>query len=276
MEDTDDFFRDAEQRMEKLWEQFSFAPEVTVVGVVSPFGAGGSSDGQGDIWTLTFSFASWRSDTDDVQESELSIHQRLSHDELKAIMNMIEPYEVLRARVRLVVDSVLETPQAELIELIGADDDGQLRQIATKLQIPITVQDERFGTLTLDRRLDLFDGQVTWNGKTAGLTIEAIGEQLCPNSLSAAKQLIASEESWGQRIDDYAVKMLHGKTWLEEEDEVELTRAEFLSRMKLTDIGVSSDGSFEFWHEDGDLFWGHSIVIYGDLENGPTSLDTPG
>ena len=191
-------------------------------------------------------------------------------------MNMIEPYEVLRARVRLVVDSVLETPQAELIKLIGADDDGQLQQIATKLQIPVTVQDERFGILTLDRRLDRFDGQVTWNGKTVGLTIEAIGEELCPDSLSAAKKLFANEESWGQRINDYAVKMLHGQTWLEEEDEVELTREEFLSRMKLTDIGVSSDGSFDFWHEDGDLFWGHSIVVYGDLESGPTSLDTPG
>ena len=276
MEDTGDFFREAERRMEKLWEQFSIAPEVTVVGLVSPFGAGGSSDGQGDIWTLTFSFVLWRSDSGDVQESELSIRQHLSHDELKAVMKMIEPYEVLRARVRLVVDSVLETPQAELIELIGADNDGHLQQIAKNLQIPITVQDEKFGNLTLDRGLDRFDGQVKWNGKTVGLTIEAIGEELCPDSLAAAKKLFSNEESWGQRIDDYAVKMLHGQTWLEEEDEVELTREEFLSRMKLTDIGVSQDRSFEFWHEDGDLFWGHSIVIYGDLENGPTNLDTPG
>lgn len=276
MDDTDDFFREAERRMEMLWEQFSNAPEVNVVGVVSPFGAGGGSDGQSEVWTLTFSFASWRADSGDIRESELSIRQRLSHEELKAVMNMIEPYEVLRVRVRLVVDSVFETPQAELIEVIGADNDAQLQQIAAKLQIPIIVQDERFGPLTLDRRLDRFDGQVAWNGKKVGLTIEAVGEGLCLDSLSVAKELFSNEESWGQRIDDYAVKMLHGQTWLEEEDEIKLTREEFLSRMKLTDIGVSSDGSFDFWHEDGDLFWGHSIVIYGDLENGPTRLDTPG
>jgi hypothetical protein len=134
--------------MEKLWQQFSNAPEVIVAGVVSPFGAGAGSDGRSDVWTLTVSFVPWRTDTDHVQDSELSIRKHLSHDELESIMNMIEPYEVLRARVRLVVDSVLGTPQAELIEVIGTDDDAQLRQIAAILQIPVVVQDQQFGPLT--------------------------------------------------------------------------------------------------------------------------------
>jgi hypothetical protein len=30
------------------------------------------------------------------------------------------------------------------------------------------------------------------------------------------------------------------------------------------------DGAFEFWHNDGDLFWGHSILIVGSLEEGLT------
>ena len=36
------------------------------------------------------------------------------------------------------------------------------------------------------------------------------------------------------------------------------------------------DGRFEFWHEDGGLFWGRSIHVRGTLTAGPTDADIPG
>ena len=46
--------------------------------------------------------------------------------------------------------------------------------------------------------------------------------------------------------------------------------------MKIESITVHPDGGFEFWHNDGDLFWGHSILISGSLVEGPNSADIPG
>ncbi|GAB5542876.1 MAG: hypothetical protein SangKO_026360 [Sandaracinaceae bacterium] len=46
--------------------------------------------------------------------------------------------------------------------------------------------------------------------------------------------------------------------------------------MTLTTLGVGEGGGFSFWHDDGDLFWGHSILIEGDLESGPSGADIPG
>jgi hypothetical protein len=46
--------------------------------------------------------------------------------------------------------------------------------------------------------------------------------------------------------------------------------------MKLETISVSSDGSFNFWHDDGDLFYGHAIQVGGNLVEGPTYADIPG
>jgi hypothetical protein len=276
MTDSDDFFHDAELRMETLWEQFASSPEVVVTGVVSPSGPGGGAGGQSREWTLTFSFVAWRPDGDGIQDVELSIRQRMTHDDLKSTMNLIEPYQILRVKIRLVRESALGTPQAQLVEVVGPVDDSELLVIATKLQEPVTFNDDRFGTLTLDRRLDQFDGVTTWNGTSVRLTIEGSGESVCSESLSFARKLFDEERYWSKRINDYAVEMLHGRTWLEEEDEVELSREDFLNRMRLTDIGVSSDGRFDFWHDDGELFWGHSIVVYCDFDNGPTSIDTPG
>jgi hypothetical protein len=46
--------------------------------------------------------------------------------------------------------------------------------------------------------------------------------------------------------------------------------------MRLTSITVGHGGRFTFWHEDGDLFWGHSITVSGTLAKGPTDADIPG
>ena len=49
-----------------------------------------------------------------------------------------------------------------------------------------------------------------------------------------------------------------------------------LERMELDAVQISADGSFEFWFNDGDLFWGHSIHVTGSLESGPESAQMEG
>lgn len=39
--------------------------------------------------------------------------------------------------------------------------------------------------------------------------------------------------------------------------------------MTLEAIQVDGEGGFEFWFDDGDLFYGHSIHVAGNLEKGP-------
>jgi hypothetical protein len=46
--------------------------------------------------------------------------------------------------------------------------------------------------------------------------------------------------------------------------------------MTPSSITLTPDGGFEFWHDDGDLFWGHAIRIGGTLAAGPDSADIPG
>jgi len=38
--------------------------------------------------------------------------------------------------------------------------------------------------------------------------------------------------------------------------------------VSLSSITVHPQGTFEFWYDDGDLFWGHSIMISGSIEKG--------
>ena len=47
-------------------------------------------------------------------------------------------------------------------------------------------------------------------------------------------------------------------------------------RQELESIQLLPQGGFEFWFNDGDLFWGHSIHVTGSLESGPESAQMEG
>ena len=59
-----------------------------------------------------------------------------------------------------------------------------------------------------------------------------------------------------------------------DEDEPRLSPAQFAARITLQ--SVNAYGSFGFWHDDGDLFWGHSVQVTGNLKEGPKDADIPG
>jgi len=65
-----------------------------------------------------------------------------------------------------------------------------------------------------------------------------------------------------EKAKEYTVKKLlklKNDLWLEE-DEKEVTKKEFKARMKFTSLYVFSE-SANFYFDDGDLFWGHTIEV---------------
>lgn len=63
--------------------------------------------------------------------------------------------------------------------------------------------------------------------------------------------------------------------WLDD-DEEPLTSEQFVSRMHLVSISLGGDGSFEFWHDDDDMFLGHSIQVRGTQADGLQWANIPG
>jgi hypothetical protein len=113
---------------------------------------------------------------------------------------------------------------------------------------------------------------------TVSLSLSAKEPADLQEALKTAHSLWKTQEAWNQRIRDFAVQellSLKNGDWLGE-DEVEITADQFKDRMKLEAITVYPDSSFVFWHDDGNLFWGHCIQISGSLSEGPTDADIPG
>jgi hypothetical protein len=269
----------ADARMKRLRDQLAASPIVEVLGVVCASGAGGGRFRGEKLWTLRFTLDAWRIRGTNVQYRPLDVQRQVTDKDLKRYQDALESYSVVRLKARVVEKSVLGTPQALLVTLVGVEtSDDDLNIKAAELQKPVTFTDSKLGTFTLDRTVDWFTAKTRWVGKPVSLNLSATEPNDLEKALKAAHTLWKAQKGWSKRISNFAVKRLlplKNDNWLSD-GEAELNAKQFNARMALEAITVTPSGSFDFWHNDGDLFWGHSIQISGNLTEGPTHADIPG
>lgn len=262
-------------------DRFAAAPIVVVRGGIDGPGAAGGSRG-GDHWDVIVHFAAWRlADGPMRTEPPMRLYYAVPKADLSRWMSTLRPYAVWQVRAAVLYEPVNGKVQARITEFVGAEpNDAELTAEADRLQRPVTADDPQLGRLTLDRRYDQFRAEVGWCGHTVQLTVEAEagGSTASVSAVAAARSLLADATGWQRRINDFAVArllQLRNDTW-REDDEPALTEAEFVARMRLQSIAVAADGGFDFWHDDGGLFWGHAIQVSGTVVDGPTNADIPG
>jgi hypothetical protein len=273
-----DVFAAAAARSRAIAEQLSGRPVEHVIGLVDASGQGGWPE-EGGQWTLHFTLHCWRVPPGPMKTRPLSVSFKTSREEFDSLWKRVHSYSVVRIRARVVEESVIGMPQAELLEFLGPDrSDSEMNQAAVDLQKPVIHQDHQFGQFTLDRRVNWYSAETEWNGAVVTLNVTLDDSRTIDGALEVARTLWKNQGQWAKRIEDYAVQELlplKNGSWLDE-GEAELTADEFKARMALESITADPDGSFDFWHNDGDLFWGHCIQISGNLSEGPTGADIPG
>ena len=264
---------------QQLPKQLAAAPLVDVLGVLAASGVGGAWARGDTRWTLRFSFASWCIAGGPVRTQELSLRRKVRESEIDQFRKLIKPDAVTRIRARVVEDSVFGRPEALLVRVLGRDrSDAELNAEIKRLQEPVRIKDKTFGTFTLDRRLNWFVGKATWNGRKVRLSMSAHEPAEVEHALHVATTLWRAQKAWRAKVLAFAIKRLlplKNDVWLEA-DESPLSAKQFQARLKLEGITVAPDGSFEYWHDDDDLFGGHAIQISGSLSKGVYDADLPG
>ena len=121
------------------------------------------------------------------------------------------------------------------------------------------------------------EGEVEISGQNIyfGISVDDINDKETVDRLiSEFKKFISEFDKWDKRIREFSAEKLtdNANDWLQdslEDDEefVEITEEKFAERMVLNSIGFDENG-FEVFYDDDDMFWGHSILVDGTLENG--------
>jgi hypothetical protein len=275
----DDPLAEARARLARLFQDLNNAPAHTITGVISHAGAGAANHPGEDAWTCTFTLAAWRDGAGPVNDTPLTVRRRMTKSEWDMLRDKAKPMAVVRLTVKLGTSPGFDGPQALLeSDLTPINDDAALEVAIAQLQQPVTYSAAGLATFTLDRSVDWFEGEITWCGEAIRLVLDATGPEELEEAAGVARTLYDNQTAWQRRIRDYAIAELlplKNEAWLAD-GEGALAAADFDVRMTLESITVAPDGTFEFWHNDGDLFFGHAIQIGGDLTRGPTHADIPG
>lgn len=48
----------------------------------------------------------------------------------------------------------------------------------------------------------------------------------------------------------------------------QMTKEDFAKRLMISKVCVSTDGNFEIFYDDDDMFWGHVVIVSGNIETG--------
>ncbi len=275
----DDIFKEISVKEQQLIDQLKVCSIVEITGLVGVSGSSASKIGNDHLWSLTIKFDAWRVGSGNLRRDPLTVRRKVSELELKKIRKKITAETIIKIRARVSDDNIFGSPQALLEEIIKTNiSDTVLNSCLEELKKPVTYADGVFGIFTFDRGLNWYRANVNWIEDSINLNLSIESNDDLNAALQTAHVLWNDKVMWNNLIRDYAVRellSLKNESWLEE-DEIEVTGEQFKDRMSLESITIYSDGSFEFWHDDGDLFWGHSILISGSLSKGLTDADIPG
>lgn len=265
------------QALRALGQDF-LPEELTVLAVTGadPF-TSGQEEGEG-LRHASIGLTAW------MEEDSAQIHrgdfrlEALADDRLMEYLRQRVPRDfILKCRARLSLDGsrllMLDLPQPGF--------DPELKIILDEQKKPVTFWAEGLGTFALNRALGWFEAEADWLGSPIRLDLDRDEER--EQCLFHLRALMKGQADWDGRLRACAARDLLelANDWAsdggcEEHEPEEITREQFMERLEPDAVQISGDGSFDFWFNDGALFWGHSIHVTGSLEGGPEKAEMEG
>lgn len=233
-----------------------------LLGLIKQGHPAGVSKG-GATWDLVFHLAAWRTRDGEVDRGRLRCLMPVGDKSALQTWYPTVPglglvqFEVVRQ----------EGPTLWVRHVSILDGDFELEAVRRQLREPVIVDDVELGRLTLDRRLDVYQGTVQWNGHSISVMLSGADPEQPQAVLDEAKSLLREQAAWDTLAREVAVAKLlplKNSAWLQEGED-EITSEVFALRMTLNTIDVSEGGEWSLFFDDDDMFGGHAIVVNGHL-----------
>ncbi len=163
-----------------------------------------------------------------------------------------------------------------------------LEQVLEAYKKPVLLEDA-CGRFQLERQFDWFSGQVDWLGESCrvALSCDEDGGETAAAALEIFRKIYAASGEWDRKFRAFAAAELTelANEWNEDEDDEddseenvsgEITEKAFAERIRISELSVQPDGDYTAYYDDDDLFYGHVIVIEGNVDTGMESAQIAG
>lgn len=256
-----------------------FLPEeLNILAVTGASGFGGGRSQGEKLWTASIGLTAWmEADSPELHQGEFRLETIADNQLMPVLRQRARPDFIIRFQARRSEDGT----RLLLLDLPEPGFDPDLKAILDEQKKPVTFWAEGLGTFALNRALGWFEAEADWLGSPIRLDLDRDEDR--EKCLSHLRALMAGQANWDGRLRDCAARDLLelANDWAsdggcEEREPEEITRGQFMERLEPDAVQISGDGSFDFWFNDGALFWGHSIHVTGSLEGGPEKAEMEG
>ncbi|RRD69345.1 DUF2262 domain-containing protein [Tannerella forsythia] len=154
-----------------------------------------------------------------------------------------------------------------LVEVLEEDvRDERFDKILKEYNTEVIFEDENF-YFELNREYECFEGAIQYQDEDIDLTVETQGLDELQEILNTYKTATKDFEAWLSGIKKFAAKELVelANDW-QEEDTPEISEKDFYDRVELSCIVLELDNEFMVYLHDDDMFFGHIICVYGNLD----------
>nr|MDE6425803.1 DUF2262 domain-containing protein [Ruminococcus sp.] len=145
----------------------------------------------------------------------------------------------------------------------------------------VSVNSEILGKVVLNKNYDWYEGNAYWCGSESPFSINLENpDDDITEILRLVEDFYKNQSEWDRKLREFSASQLTelANDWLEDEyyeedgEETEpiqkITEKDFSERISINSIGFDMNGNFSVYYNDDDMFWGHSIVIYGNIKTG--------
>jgi hypothetical protein len=242
-------------------------PEETIVGAVVHGPGGGKTPGERLLRFPLFEMVAWRIEGESLCTEPIVAQAICRTEEVSAFQTQIKKESVVAFRGKVIPRGRHRLEFVKFLSLIPDYEDADVRAFLRAYLTPVRIVDSTFGQFELNKRFHKFVGIVDFGGENIKLILDGRSLDQC---FEIARTLWNNADSWKQRAQNFAIQELlplKNDFWLEEGQE-ELTADLFANSLQLETIAISSNGSIEFYYNDGDLFFGHTIELSGEIHGG--------
>lgn len=247
--------------LSKIKSLFQSKSGDTFIGLIDEDGVGkGSSK---DQCTMTFSFCAYINNDGILLENEAVIHKEIPNFDYN--IKGLEPLTIVEIRGNQISYHGQNRINLSSVVKTGVHNE-KLKKVLEKRLKPVIFESDFFGVFILDRAPNWFEVKAKWIDNEIDLLLSGTLDDLPELELQAIT-LFNKQNEWDQKFRNKITSdllELKNESWIEE-DENPLTEIEFQGRIKLENLQIHNNGDFQAWYSDGDIFWGHSISLDGNL-----------
>ena len=266
--------QEAANHMKSIHQQLSQGTHI-ITGIIEVYGSSRTKNDDETHWTLLTAFEAWRDLTGNIQNDLLFLmREDLTEQELHDKLDRLQALQIVTVKIL-----VGTANRATILEIIDDDvqSDDDLNAIVAKRKRPLTITDGLFGEFELDEYMDWYEGIITWGALQVKIYVSD-DESARQHEFAVLKQLWTKLDEYDRLFKDaIAIELLASKNnaWLSD-NETALTAEEFKERLQLHSLQVAPNGDYKLSFDDGDLFWGHWIIVSGNIISGIDKISVAG